>query len=106
MVEVHISQRPDSQGRRFLATGETLQALPVKETGPPRSSLEDEDVVIVDDGTDEAAITPVGGHAVQVGAEQIAIGSRCRLAQRSRDTAGGGPIRLHHDRAQFPVQMS
>jgi hypothetical protein len=105
MVETHISQRPYSQGRRFLTTGETLQVLPVKETGPPRSSLEDKDIIIVDDGTDEAAITPVGGSAVQVGAEQIAIGGRRRLAQRSRDAAGSGPIRLRHYRAQFPVEV-
>jgi len=106
MVETHISQRPYSQGSRFLTTGETLQVLRVMETGPPRSSLEDEDIVIVDNGTDEAAITPVGGSAVQVGAEQIAISSSRRLAQCSRDAAGSGPIRLRRYCAQFPVEVS
>jgi hypothetical protein len=77
---------------------ETLQVPTVKDTGSPRSSLEDKYVIIVDDGTDEAAITPIGGGAVQVGVEQIAIGSRCSLAQRSRDTASSGPLRLHHYR--------
>jgi hypothetical protein len=103
MVETHISQRPSSEGMRFLTTGEAFQAPPVQETGPPGSSLENKDIVIVDDRTDKAAITAVGGSAVQVGAEQMAIGGCRCLAQRSRDTAGSRPIRLRHYRAQLPV---
>jgi len=102
---MYIRHPPHSQGKWFLTTGEALQALPAKETGPARASLEDKDVIIVQDGTDETTIAPIGGSGVQICVEQIAVSGRRRLAQPSRDTASGGPIRPCHHLAQFPVEV-
>jgi hypothetical protein len=77
----------------------------VQETGPARASVEDKEVIVVHHGTGEAATAPVGGGAIQIGVEQIAIGGGRRTAQRRRDTAGGGPIGLRHHLAQFAVEV-
>jgi hypothetical protein len=77
----------------------------VSKTGSARASLQDKEVIIVQDSRDEATFAPIGGGGAQVAAEQMTVSSRRRLAQPGRDTAGGGPIRLRHNRVQFPVQV-
>ena len=104
VIEAHVRQRSDSQRNHILATGETLQALTVQEPSSPTASLENEQVIAMQNSGDEAAFAPIGRSGMQVGIKKMPVGrSRC-LAQSRRDAAGGRPVRLCHHLSQFPVQ--